>query len=92
MEHIKESRIVVTGAPDAERIAFLPRHFGPQMLIVERAVYAHLGNLCVDYRGGHWDFFRPEQWRLLIGAYLGEEISAIYHEPRFIQLESEQPL
>ena len=57
MEHKQASRIIVTCVPDAERLAFLPRHFGRQMLIVERAVYAHLGNLCADYRGGLWNFF-----------------------------------
>jgi hypothetical protein len=56
MEHIEAARIVVTRVPDAERINFLPRHFGRQMLIVERAVFAHLENLCADYRGGYWNF------------------------------------
>ncbi len=56
MEYIKGSRIIVTLVPDAQRLEFLPRHFGRQMLTVERAVYAHLGNLCVDYSGGLWDY------------------------------------
>jgi hypothetical protein len=50
MEHIEAARIEVARVPDAERINFLPRHFGRQMLIVERAVFAHLENLCADYR------------------------------------------
>jgi hypothetical protein len=56
MELIKEARILVTGVPDAQRIEFLPRHFGRHMLTVEREVYARLGSLCADYRGGYWNF------------------------------------
>jgi len=57
MEYIHESRILVTRVPEEARIEFLPRHFGRQMLIVERAVYAHLENLCADYNGGYWHYF-----------------------------------
>ena len=57
MKYIDESRIQVSKVPDAQRLDFLPRHFGRQMLIAERAVYAHLGSLCPDYQGGYWDYF-----------------------------------
>lgn len=56
MNTINESRIQVRKVPDAERLEFLPRHFGRQMLTVERTVYAHLENLSPDYRGGYWDY------------------------------------
>ena len=57
MNTINESRIQVRKVPDAERLEFLPRHFGRQMLTVERAVYAHLGNLSPGYKGGYWDYY-----------------------------------
>jgi len=56
MNKLNESRIQVRKVPDAERLAFLPRHFGRYMLVVERKVYAHLGELCADYRGGYWAY------------------------------------
>ncbi len=56
MNYVNESRIQVRTVPDAERLDFLPRHFGRQMLLVERTVYAHLENLSPDYRGGYWDY------------------------------------
>jgi len=57
MEHTEPTRISATKIGDADRLKFLPRHFGPQMLTVERAVYAHLAHLSADYCGGYWDYF-----------------------------------
>jgi hypothetical protein len=56
MNSIDESRIQVSRVPDAGRLDFLPRHFGRHMLVVERAVYAHLAQLCPDYHGGYWEY------------------------------------
>jgi hypothetical protein len=57
MNTVNESRIEVRKVPDTERLQFLPRHFGRQMLLVERTVYAHLEHLSIDYRGGFWDYY-----------------------------------
>ena len=40
-----------------ERMAFLPRLFGPTLMIIgEYAVYDVMGKLSTDYRGGFWMF------------------------------------
>ena len=56
MEHNDHSIIVATIVPDADRLDFLPRHFGPLMLHVERQVYSWLSTLSADYTGGYWDY------------------------------------
>ena len=44
--------------PDIERMGFLPRLFGPSLMIIgENAVYTFMSRMCADYRGGFWDFF-----------------------------------
>jgi hypothetical protein len=42
--------------PLAERLAFLPRHFGTEWATVENAVYHTMDYLCPHYSGGYWDF------------------------------------
>jgi hypothetical protein len=63
-----------TGSPvlamlvaEAERLDFLPRHFGRQMMTFETAVYAQMRLLSTEYSGGYWDVPRPQQWWLLHG-------------------------
>ena len=51
------SLIIETRVSDADRLTFLPRHFGSHLLRFEHAVYAHLGHLSEDYQGGCWDYF-----------------------------------
>jgi hypothetical protein len=57
MEHIEQLAITATQVPDDDRLGFLPRHFGAHMMIVERALYAELRQLCAEYRGGWWNFY-----------------------------------
>ena len=52
-----------TGSPvlamlvaQAERLDFLPRHFGRQMMTFEAAVYAQMRVLAAEYSGGYWEF------------------------------------
>ena len=52
-----------TGSPvlamlvaQAERLDFLPRHFGRQMMTFETAVYAQMRFLASEYSGGYWTF------------------------------------
>src|SRR5882724_9650190 len=66
MEHNDHSIIVATIVPDAERLDFLPRHFGPLMLHVERQVYSWLSTLSADYSGGYFNFYRLSNH----GAYM----------------------
>ncbi len=43
--------------PDIERMGFLPRLFGPSLMITgENVVYTFMARMCADYRGGFWDF------------------------------------
>jgi hypothetical protein len=51
MEHNGTSIIVATIVPEAARLDFLPRHFGPLMLAVERQIYSWLSTLSQDYSG-----------------------------------------
>jgi hypothetical protein len=57
MEHNDNSNIVATIVPEAERLDFLPRHFGPLMLNVERQIYSWLSTLSSDYSGGYFNFY-----------------------------------
>lgn len=43
--------------PEAERLDFLPRHFGRRMMAFETQVYTGLAELCARYDGGFWAFF-----------------------------------
>ncbi len=49
--------ITATRVRDDERLGFLPRHFGRYFMLVESAIFSHMGNLCADYSGGYWEFF-----------------------------------
>jgi hypothetical protein len=53
------TRSIVTAAlvPDANRLNFLPRHFGRQMMAVEQEVFTQMRALCEDYNGGYFHFF-----------------------------------
>lgn len=63
------SSIVATLVADTDRLTFLPRHFGRQMLTVERYVYSQFGTLCPAYRGGYWHFYDLSNG----GCYLAPE-------------------
>ena len=59
-----EEGISDTGSPvlamlvaQAERLDFLPRHFGRQMMTFETAVYAQMRLLSADYVGGYWEMY-----------------------------------
>lgn len=43
--------------PEAQRLDFLPRHFGRRMMAFETQVYTELADLCEGYNGGLWAFF-----------------------------------
>jgi hypothetical protein len=57
MENSTDSIIVATLVPEAQRLQFLPRHFGSYMMVFERALYTQLHELCADYNGGFWNFY-----------------------------------
>src|ERR1039458_2734245 len=70
--------VLATLVPDAQRLDFLPRHFGRQMMTVEQHLYSRLSELSQDYTGGYWNFYdlsnggcylaptAPEQLRLVV--------------------------
>lgn len=46
-----------TTVPGDERLNFLPRVFGPRLMMRgEAAVFNWMSELCREYRGGFWDF------------------------------------
>ncbi len=49
--------ISVTLLADQQRLNFLPRHFGRQMMAVEQNLYTRLSELSSDYTGGYWNFY-----------------------------------
>jgi hypothetical protein len=51
------SPVLATLVLEAERLAFLPRHFGRQMMTFETAVYTQMQALSADYTGGYWEFY-----------------------------------
>jgi hypothetical protein len=57
MDTSNESPIIATQVPEGQRLHFLPRHFGSQMMIFEHALYSQLSDLCADYQGGLWNFY-----------------------------------
>ena len=57
MELNDTSTVLATLVPDAQRLDFLPRHFGRQMMAVEQHLYSRLSELSKDYTGGYWNFF-----------------------------------
>ena len=53
----EQQAIVATVVPEEDRLEFLPRHFGKEMLTIENYLYAQFGNLCPTYTGGYWHFY-----------------------------------
>ena len=49
-----DDKVIASVVDDAQRLSFLPRHFGNAMMRFEGAVYAHMGRLCRSYSGGFW--------------------------------------
>ena len=48
----------VTPIPEAQRVDFLPKLFGPRLMLTgENAVYSFMEALCSDYQGGFWQFY-----------------------------------
>ena len=58
MESLEMEIITATKMNDEERLDFFPRHVGvTKMLAFERHVFAWMGTLCKEYRGGFWEFY-----------------------------------
>ena len=57
MELNDNSGVLATLVPDAQRLDFLPRHFGRQMMTVEQHLFSTLSELSQDYTGGYWNFY-----------------------------------
>ena len=57
--HTDADGIVCTPVPDAQRVAFWPKHFGsiPQWIILEPQIFAWMDRFCADYIGGIWNFY-----------------------------------
>jgi len=78
MELNDNSDVLATLVSDAQRLDFLPRHFGRQMMTVEQHLFSRLSELSQDYTGGYWNFYdlsnggcylaptAPEQLRIVV--------------------------
>ena len=49
-------RLTSTVVPDEQRMAFLPKHFGNDMLVGEHLIFESMRLICPSYTGGYWDF------------------------------------
>jgi hypothetical protein len=74
MEPSIDTSIVATCVPEAQRLSFLPRHFGRQMMILEEDLYTHMSELCADYSGGYWNFYDLSNG----GCYLAPSGAELY--------------
>ncbi|MFL9933631.1 antirestriction protein [Paraburkholderia sp. RL18-103-BIB-C] len=51
--------ITAKAVPTVERLRFLPEFFTPRLMIqAEGMLYNQAGQLCADYKGGYWNFYR----------------------------------
>ncbi len=75
METSIDSLIIGTIVPEAQRLAFLPRHFERQMMAFEQCLFAQMSHLSADYIGGYWDFYDLSNG----GCYLAPSAPATYH-------------
>lgn len=78
MEH-NEQLILATIVPEAERLDFLPRHFGHLMLTVERQTYSWLSTLSQDYSGGLWHFYSLNNSGCYIAPAAPERLRIVVH-------------
>ena len=89
MELNDNSGVLATLVSDAQRLDFLPRHFGRQMMMVEQHLFSRLSELSQDYTGGYWNFYdlsnggcylaptAPEQFRIVVdGNDFAGDVSA----------------
>lgn len=74
METPVESNIVATLVPETKRLAFLPRHFGRQMMVFEQCLFTQMSQLSADYVGGYWEFYDLSNG----GCYLAPSAPASY--------------
>lgn len=51
--------VIATAVSDSQRPAFLPKHVGGGMAMIEfeSRVFGHLEAMSKQYRGGYWEFF-----------------------------------
>ena len=52
-----DNAITATRVPDAQRLDFLPRHFGRHMMHIENYFYTRCATLLEGYSGGYWQFY-----------------------------------
>lgn len=57
MNITEDSIVISTLVPESERLDFLPRHFGRQMMAVEQHLLTRLAALSPDYTGGLWHMY-----------------------------------
>ena len=74
MEYDIEPIVTATRVPEAERLDFLPRHFGQHLMVFEQTLYTQMGRLCAGYSGGYWEFYDLSNG----GCYLAPSGTTVY--------------
>jgi len=83
MEHNGQP-ILATVVSDAERLNFLPRHFGRHMLVVERRVYFWMSTLSSEYRGGLWTYMNLDNGGAYMAPTSSENFQLAVHSNDFV--------
>jgi len=78
-----EADITATEITEAERLNFLPTHFGADMLAFENAICDFAQALCGDYRGGLWVFFELSNGGVYIAPRSPRELPVTVAENGF---------
>ena len=52
-----DNAITATRVSEAQRLNFLPHHFGAHMMRVEHYFYTRCRDLLENYSGGYWEFY-----------------------------------
>ena len=50
--------VTASEVPDAERLSILPKLFGTRFFALEQLIYNYATELCLNYRGGRWSYFK----------------------------------
>lgn len=69
--------VTATIVPENQRLAFLPKYFGPGLVLMEAEalVFGHLRSLCPEYQGAYWEFYELSNGGLYMAPRLPGSLS-----------------
>ena len=77
------SIITATLVPDHQRLDFLPKHFGRQMMAFENHLYTRLSQLSESYTGGFWKFWTLSNGGCYLAPSAPEQLRVVVHTNDF---------